>query len=281
MSPPSISCGTISLTVSTGTAKPTPLDWREEEAIWELTPITRPSASSSGPPELPGLIAASVWSTPEIWKPLGAVDLAVERRDDRRSSRCRRGRTGCRSRSRRRRGAAATEEASSSGLVSAGTFSGSTSSTARSVDASLPTSFAGSASPSSPKRTVNSLPPSTTCSLVTTWPWASIRKPEPLPAVAVLDEGDARRGLGVDLRDAAVGGALRRRRRSCSARGACVTTRSVRVEHAGDGEHGDTRPTDAAPRKVKKTLERRRWTGSCGPYKDGPANGGNSFLSRS
>ena len=30
-------------------------------AIAELTPITRPAASSSGPPELPGLMAASVW----------------------------------------------------------------------------------------------------------------------------------------------------------------------------------------------------------------------------
>jgi hypothetical protein len=26
-----------------------------------LTPMTRPSTSTSGPPELPGLIAASVW----------------------------------------------------------------------------------------------------------------------------------------------------------------------------------------------------------------------------
>ena len=29
-----------------------------------LTPIKRPALSSSGPPELPGLIAASVWITP-------------------------------------------------------------------------------------------------------------------------------------------------------------------------------------------------------------------------
>ena len=41
-------------------------------AIWELTPITRPLASSSGPPELPGLIGASVWMTESIWKPSGA-----------------------------------------------------------------------------------------------------------------------------------------------------------------------------------------------------------------
>ncbi len=32
-------------------------------AIWELIPTTSPSAPSSGPPELPGLIAASVWMT--------------------------------------------------------------------------------------------------------------------------------------------------------------------------------------------------------------------------
>ena len=31
-----------------------------KEAIAELTPITAPVASTSGPPELPGLIAASV-----------------------------------------------------------------------------------------------------------------------------------------------------------------------------------------------------------------------------
>ena len=30
-------------------------------AIAELTPMTSPSMSTSGPPELPGLIAASVW----------------------------------------------------------------------------------------------------------------------------------------------------------------------------------------------------------------------------
>ena len=42
-------------------------------AIWELTPITRPAASSSGPPELPGLSAASVWITSSIANPLGAV----------------------------------------------------------------------------------------------------------------------------------------------------------------------------------------------------------------
>jgi len=42
-------------------------------AIWALTPMTRPLASSSGPPELPGLIAASVWRRCPIGKLFGAV----------------------------------------------------------------------------------------------------------------------------------------------------------------------------------------------------------------
>ncbi len=41
-------------------------------AICELTPITRPRESSSGPPELPGLIGASVWMTLSIEKLFGA-----------------------------------------------------------------------------------------------------------------------------------------------------------------------------------------------------------------
>ena len=56
------------LTASTGTAKPTPSLPPELDLICWLTPITRPSPSTSGPPELPGLIAASVWIAPEIWK---------------------------------------------------------------------------------------------------------------------------------------------------------------------------------------------------------------------
>ena len=44
-----------------GTANPTPSldpDWLEMTA---LTPTTSPSRLMSGPPELPGLTAASVW----------------------------------------------------------------------------------------------------------------------------------------------------------------------------------------------------------------------------
>ena len=38
-----------------------PFDPSPAVAIWELTPTTLPRVSTSGPPELPGLIAASVW----------------------------------------------------------------------------------------------------------------------------------------------------------------------------------------------------------------------------
>ena len=51
-------------------------------SICELIPMTRPVASSSGPPELPGLIAASVCRTLSIAKPFGRLDLALQRRDD-------------------------------------------------------------------------------------------------------------------------------------------------------------------------------------------------------
>jgi hypothetical protein len=55
-----IFCGTTRLIRSTGIAKPMPADDPEPEMIAVLTPISRPELSISGPPELPGLIAASV-----------------------------------------------------------------------------------------------------------------------------------------------------------------------------------------------------------------------------
>src|SRR3954453_15354378 len=61
---------------STGTAKPTPSPPPDEVWICWLTPITRPAPSTRGPPELPGLIAASVWIAPEIWN---AVREEMER----------------------------------------------------------------------------------------------------------------------------------------------------------------------------------------------------------
>ena len=64
----------------TGIAKPTPELLPELEAICSLMPITSPFESSSGPPELPGLIDASVWialSIPKLVRP-STVRLVAE-----------------------------------------------------------------------------------------------------------------------------------------------------------------------------------------------------------
>ena len=53
-----------SLATSTGMAKPTPSLPPEAEAMAVLIPMTLALASASGPPELPGLIGASVWMRP-------------------------------------------------------------------------------------------------------------------------------------------------------------------------------------------------------------------------
>ncbi len=64
MRPSRRSRGMTSFSVSTATAKPTPVLLADcpSVRICALTPITRPRLSSSGPPEFPGLIAASVCS---------------------------------------------------------------------------------------------------------------------------------------------------------------------------------------------------------------------------
>ena len=61
-----MSCCATEETVSDGMAKPTPSLPPESLAICALTPTTFPLESSSGPPELPWLIAASVWIAPPI-----------------------------------------------------------------------------------------------------------------------------------------------------------------------------------------------------------------------
>ena len=43
------------------TTKPSPSKPPDLEILWLATPITSPAMSNMGPPELPGLIAASVW----------------------------------------------------------------------------------------------------------------------------------------------------------------------------------------------------------------------------
>ena len=68
------SWGIADLAVLIGTAKPMPTLPLPlpPVAICELIPMTWPCAFSNGPPELPGLIAASVWITLLIVNLLGA-----------------------------------------------------------------------------------------------------------------------------------------------------------------------------------------------------------------
>ena len=56
-------------TVETGTAKPMPMFPPLVVKIEVLMPMISPEVFSSGPPELPGLIAASVWITLSIRSP--------------------------------------------------------------------------------------------------------------------------------------------------------------------------------------------------------------------
>ena len=60
-SPNSRSCKTIVFARSEGIAKPMPIEPPEGENIAVLTPTTSPSMLNMGPPELPRLMAASVW----------------------------------------------------------------------------------------------------------------------------------------------------------------------------------------------------------------------------
>ena len=57
-----------------GTAKLMPADWPTWLTIAVFIPITSPREFSSGPPELPGLIAASVWMIPLIIRPFLALN---------------------------------------------------------------------------------------------------------------------------------------------------------------------------------------------------------------
>ena len=71
--PAGLEGGELGFTRSIGTAKPTPELCSAEPlvAIWSAMPMT-PAESTIGPPELPGLSAASVWTAWATVKPLGA-----------------------------------------------------------------------------------------------------------------------------------------------------------------------------------------------------------------
>ncbi len=90
---PRSACSMIGRAMSIGIAKPMPL---ESVATAVFTPTTEPDASASGPPELPGLIAASVWIRLLIRVPFStrmSRPLARRSRWLPRTSRCP---TGCR-----------------------------------------------------------------------------------------------------------------------------------------------------------------------------------------
>ena len=70
--PVEISCVAIERTVFDGIEKPTPSFPPESLRICALTPTTWPCAFRSGPPELPWLIAASVWTESLMVNPFGA-----------------------------------------------------------------------------------------------------------------------------------------------------------------------------------------------------------------
>ena len=70
--PLSRSSGSTRRAVATGTAKPMPTEVPVGEKIMVLMPIMRPPASSSGPPELPGLMEASVWIICWMMRPSSA-----------------------------------------------------------------------------------------------------------------------------------------------------------------------------------------------------------------
>ena len=173
-----LSCGRTFCAVSIGTANPMPTLPLPlpPVSICELMPITRPAASSSGPPELPGLIGASVCRTFVIVKPLGAVIW-----------RCSAEITPVVSVRSRLKGLpiastgsptlAEVELPSVSGCSVRP--SGRMRSTARSLEGSLPTTFASTVLPRE-RLTVTLTAFSTTCQLVRIVPSESTTMPEPV-----------------------------------------------------------------------------------------------------
>ena len=66
-----MSSGTTRSNVLAGIAKPIPAEARLGLMIAEFSPTTWPCKSKSGPPEFPGLIAASVWMISPMNRPSG------------------------------------------------------------------------------------------------------------------------------------------------------------------------------------------------------------------
>ena len=169
------------MTRSIGTANPTPELWSAlpSVAIWSAMPTTLPSASSTGPPELPGFIAASVWIACATVKPLGAWMV----RSTPETMPVLRLRSYPNGSPMAATGAPTPTDAE---LPSASGCSvrpeGSTVMTATSVASSWPSTVALRVVPSW-NFTVTDVAPSTTWAAVTMWPLPSTTKPVPLAVV--------------------------------------------------------------------------------------------------
>ena len=127
------------------------------DAIAVLMPITRPDALRSGPPELPGLIAASVWITSSSALRRSVEHRPVQGRDDARGhGRARpRARARCRSRRRRRRPRSCSELPSATVReLGASTFT-----TARSFGRSTPSTSPSPVVPSAKVTVILNAPP--------------------------------------------------------------------------------------------------------------------------
>jgi hypothetical protein len=144
-----------------------------------FTPIRRPALSSRGPPELPGLIAASVWTSPSIASPASPPGSSRSRAETMPV-------VSVQSRPKGLPMAKTFWPTRRSALLPTGSGGGGRPaptpirSTARSCAGLAPTSAAAKARPSA-SRTVAPEAPARTWWLVTTWPASSQTKPEPVP----------------------------------------------------------------------------------------------------
>lgn len=184
--PLSTSCWPIVLARFTGMANPRPIEPDcvpplDSVAIDDVMPMTRPCASNSGPPELPGLIAASIWIalvTTDVPPPSPDADTGRSTADTMpvvavfaRPSGLPTARTDSPT-------VTSSESPSVAGWRSSGASTSCT--TARSVAGSSPTIFASNRRPSlSVTWTVSFSAPDTTWLFVTTWPLSSMMTPEP------------------------------------------------------------------------------------------------------
>ena len=161
--------------MSTGTAKPTPALAPDVDAMAELMPMTLASASIRGPPELPGLMGASVWMSPvsmpmgdsisrsspltmpavTVWEMPKGLPMATT-------------------------GSPTSTVPSAASSAAASSWSVSTATTARSRSGIRPTTRPGSSVPSA-SFTVRSSVPATTWCAVRIRPLLSNTTPEPTP----------------------------------------------------------------------------------------------------